>query len=161
MFKVSFKEDSKKVQVFNNKVTKVTLEGLWVLFPKCFDAIPHEIDTWIWSHPSVEAHWYKGDISLTVSGKTVCSDEDTFDPIIGERIAEARAKIKLYRFMFTLCDMLIKYYLRLIYGNAKIQIFISKDSTISCISDAWNKYRELVTKESRNLDEMLLLTEEA
>ena len=117
MMKVSFKEDYKDVLVFQDKVTAVTLTGCMVVN---LEHIPHHIWTWVLEHPSI-------DISVTYNngkenwilksgGKAKLHEGDTFDAKTGERIAECRAKIRIYRFMQTLTGMLCGHYYGLVFG---------------------------------------------
>lgn len=119
MLKVSFKNNFKKVETFNNKETVVTLTG-YCITPLWFNNVPHKIWEWARWHPSVEiSETYSNQnlvMVIKVSGKSVCADGDTFDDKMGERIAESRAKIKLYKFMHTLCKKLMYCYHGYIYG---------------------------------------------
>lgn len=159
MFKVSFKGDSKRVQTFHNKATVVTLIG-HVQIPKWwFECVPQDIVDWAIFHPSVdfdiiydEGHGAR----IEVNGRSICADGDAWNPVVGERIAESRAKIRLYKFMYTLTMKLLGYYGNLLYGNAEVRISEShseppKDS----IEIAYRKYLRLAILESKHLGELL------
>ena len=165
MLKVSFKDDFKKVETFNDKATVVTLTGK-ILCPNFMsDCLPAKVWEWINHHPSVEVSESFTQSGLyyiiKVSGKSVCAKDDTFDPKIGERIAESRAKIRLYKFMHTLCKKLTYCYYGYIYGVSK-DIGTYKTTTLydypGCLQDAYRKYDKLLDKESRHLG--ILLNEE-
>lgn len=158
MLKVSFKDDFKKEQTFNEKATVVNLTGT-VKFPnELFRLIPSDLDEWIFHHPTVEVvdsvvrGW-----TLKASGTSKCSEGDVFDAVIGERIAEARAKLKIYRFMCTLCHKLLKYYFGIMYGNAEVDRVMESHSEPpkDCIWMAYKKYKNLMIKELHHLRQLL------
>ena len=161
MLKVSFKDNFKKVASFNNKAIVVTLTGECIT-PLWFNNVPHKIWEWVMWHPSVEiSETYSNQnlvMIIEVSGKSVCADGDTFDDKIGERIAESRAKIKLYKFMHTLCKKLMYCYYGYIYGVPEGS-GTYKTATLSDyhggLQDACRKYAELWAKESRHLGILL------
>lgn len=160
MLKVSFKDDRMKVQTFNERATIVTMVGHMSMPTELWAVFPDKIANWMWQHPTIDASWGKCTkenevIRLEFSGKAVCSEEDTFNAETGRRIAESRAKLRLYKFMFQLCNKLIKNCLRTIYGKNKIGIEIIEDSEVECLSNAWEKYRELSVKESHHLGKLL------
>lgn len=150
MFKVSFKEGAKKVQVFNERATIVTLEG-YVHLPRFWNNLPYELQTWAWNHLGFDGH------SIEVQGKAVCAKGDTFNPIVGERIAESKAKIKLYSFMYKLCVKLSRYYYNILFGNTDVDGFIDPEEghKVVGLADVVEKYSWLLTKESRHLDKLL------
>lgn len=165
MLKVSFKDDFKKVETFNNKATVVTLTGKMLCPDFMFDYLPTTVWEWIDHHQSVEVSesFMQSRLCyiIKVSGRSVCADGDTFNDRTGERIAESRAKIKLYKFMHTLCKKLIYCYYGCIYGvprdsgTYKTAIL----SNYHCgLQGACRKYAELWVKESRHLG--ILLSEE-
>ena len=161
MLKVSFKDNFKKVASFNNKATVVTLTGECIT-PLWFNNVPHKIWEWTMWHPSVEiSETYRNQNSvmiIEVSGKSVCAVGDTFDDKMGERIAESRAKIKLYKFMHTLCKKLMYCYYGYIYGVPEGR-GTYKTATLSDyhggLQDACRKYSELWVKESRHLSTLI------
>jgi hypothetical protein len=162
MFKVSFKDDCMKVQTFNDRVTIVTMVGQMSFPTKLWSVFPDKIADWMWQHPIIDASWGKCTkenevIRLEFSSKAVCSEEDTFNAETGRRIAESRAKIKLYKFLHNLCEMLMKNCYDIMYGNAEIgtvresHIEASKD----CLYLTCQKYRELWIKESHHFGKLL------
>ena len=169
MLKVSFKDKkgcpAKKVQVFNNKTTKVTLVGK-IKFPDWWMYIPLDSDImrWVNNHPSVEFHYglVVTDSTIIVDGISTCSDEDEFNPVFGERIAEARAKKRLYSFMVTLINKTIKHYRKILYGNCQINVFetVTYDSkpVIPNLFTDLMKYEELYSSECDHLNNLLAMS---
>ena len=154
MFKISFKENFKKVKTFNDRVTIVTLKGE-IQIPKWFN-IPRCIEEWVYAHPTVDFGRLYFNRSIETSGISICAVGDTFDVKIGERIAESRAKIRLYKFMQALIHKLIVYYTKILTGNEYVEIRggHSNDS-LSC---AWRKYTKLLDHERHHLNELLQKT---
>ena len=158
MLKVSFKDDFKKVQTFNEKATVFNLTGTVKIPNELFRLIPLDLDEWIFHHPAVEVvdsvirGW-----TLKASGTSKCSEGDVFDAVTGERIAEARAKLKIYRFMYTLCSKLLRYYFGMMYGNAEVDRVIESHSEPpkDCIWMSYKKYKNLMIKESHHLGQLL------
>lgn len=160
MLKVSFKDKegcpAKKVEVFNDKATVVTLTGV-VKAPEWWWKIPKEIHKWMVNHPSVEVcDNLLGNVTVKVIGKSICSDEDEFNPVLGERIAEARAKKKLYGFMLTLTKKIICYYHNLLYG--KFAVKVEGESADSCIYKEMEKYSVLYSAELEHLRNLLVIS---
>lgn len=123
MFKVRFYKDSKTVLTYNNKITVVNLKG-YMDIPYYWHFIPEEIHEWKDEHPSVtiDTDYGRNRVIINVTGKSTCSSEDSFNPVLGERIAESRAKITLYKFMVTLLNKIIMYYKKLIFGDMDIRL---------------------------------------
>lgn len=160
MLKVSFKDKegcpAKKVEVFNDKATVITLTGV-VKAPEWWWKIPKEIHKWMTNHPSVEVYDnLLGNVIVKVIGKSICSDEDEFNPVLGERIAEARAKKKLYGFMLTLTKKLICYYHNLLYG--KFTVKVEGETADSCIYKEMEKYSVLYGAELEHLRNLLAIS---
>lgn len=160
MLKVSFKDKegcpARKVEVFNDKATVVTLTGV-VKAPEWWWKIPKEIHKWMTNHPSVEVYDnLLGNVIVKVIGKSICSDEDEFNPVLGERIAEARAKKKLYGFMLTLTKKLICYYHNLLYG--KFAVKVEGETADSCIYKEMEKYSVLYGAELEHLRNLLAIS---
>ena len=153
MFKTSFKGDFKETEVFNGRATIVTLKGI-IRFPKHFiDTIPQSIMDRAYSHPVVEYHDSIDTAYIIVKGKSVCREGDTFDSVIGERIAESRAKIRLYKFMYTLINKLIDYYVGILVGaHNKVDVH---HSSLTSLLDANHKYTMLWKTETAHLNKLL------
>lgn len=154
MLKVSFKEDYMRVQTFNDKATVVTMTGR-VDLPDFWDNIPHTISNWMYdcSFIEVDATWNQ--LILISKGKSVCADEDTFDEEIGYRIAESRAMIKIYKFMYSLCTKLYRHYMNLAIGIDKDKPFRPDSFCRGSLYDAKSKYQKLLVKESYHLGKLL------
>lgn len=154
MYKVSFTDDFKKVERFNNKVTKVTLKGTiknaWALDDL---NIPQSIYDWMRDNNCKDLD------TLEVSGIAIRSDKDKDDPVLGERLAEARAKLKIYKFMKTLCYKMLKYYALKLYGintNSAITVrAINQESYDDSLQKAYEKYNRLVDVENTHIKQLL------
>ena len=162
MFKVSFEKGCMEVQTFNDKATVVTIVGEIAIPSEVWTAFPDKIANWMWQHPSIDATWgtcTKSEevIRLEFSGKSVCAEGDTFDENIGKRIAESRAKVKLYKFVHNLCEMLMKYYYGIMYGNAEFSVVGEPHTEVpkDCLYLTCEKYRDLWIKESYHLGKLL------
>ena len=154
MIKLSFKgEDSKKVEHFNNKVTVVTLKPV-IIGLNFFDiSLDSKILDFIHSHPNIEITGTKMGLALKAQGKATCNEEDEFDPIWGERIAEARAKIRLYKFMTILLYKLMEYHSNMAYGKDSTTLRIVQGKT-GFFAYA-RKFEELVRSERKHLNKLL------
>lgn len=149
MLKVSFK--NKEVKQFNGgKVTIVTLKGDINLDP--IDFIPEPVRIWmlkyINSNKEFSTEKYGFLPSITITGKAICSEEDTIDKVFGERLAEARAKKMLYRFMVNLSKQLLRYYFKIIYGFTGITNY--KGNSFDCLESAIDKYEGLWERENEH-----------
>ena len=155
MYKVSFTDDFKKVERFNNKVTKVTLKGTIKNIYALDDLnIPQPIYDWMRDDNC------KNPDTLEVSGIAVRSDNDKDDPVLGERLAEARAKLKIYKFMKTFCNKMLKYYKFKLYGtkaNNEIIVKTSPEglSNNDSLLKAYMKYDKLVDVENNHIKQLL------
>lgn len=122
MLKVSFKESdfqtSKKVIVSNDLTTTVVILSGEVYLPSfLWHNIPRSVQKWMKSYNGVDTILGGSRFYITVSGKAKKAKEDTYNAILGERIAEAKAKIRLYRFMRNLCHELMVYFEKMLYGG--------------------------------------------
>jgi hypothetical protein len=163
MLKVSFKDDFMKVKTFNDKCVVVTMVGRMTMPTDLWQIFPNDIVNWMWNHPTIDASW--GDCTkkqyeefrLEFSGKAVCHDEDYFNEEIGKRIAESRAKIRLYKFIHTLLYKLHVYYFGITFGDryALGNIKTADYNKPGGIFEEMGKYKALFVKESHHLDELL------
>jgi hypothetical protein len=156
MLKVSFKEDCQKVQVFNDRATIVTMVGQMTMPHELWAIFPDKIANWMWDHQGVDVQWGNctkdnEGFRLELSGKSVCANGDTFNAETGRRIAESRAKIRLYKFMYKLFDQLCDYYGKLLVGYKG---FNSASINGSLLSEL-EKYQALWVKESHHLGKLL------
>ena len=161
MFKVSFKEGSKEVKVFNGITTVITLTGLMDFPMDMWNSIPIAINTWMMNCSSVDITWnHKGLYLLSVktTGRSTCSKNDTFNPILGERIAESRAKIRLYKFMLSLCTKLMKHYHSILFGipEAKgVTHTVTLEENKGGLQGVYKKYSSLLDTEYKHLEKLL------
>lgn len=147
MLKVSFKD--KEVKQFNGgKVTVVTLKGEINIDP--LDCLPNPVRIWmlryINNNEGFSTNKYGFDLVINVTGKAICSEEDTVNKVFGERLAEARAKKKLYRLMANLSKQLFRYYFKIIYGFTGIDNW--KENNLDCLESTINKYEGLWEREN-------------
>lgn len=156
MFKVSFKENPKfpvrKVQrIEHTRETVVTLRGAVSLPVFMQYYIPSKIWDWIESCKNVQAEITMTRMYLTVRGKARRAYDDADNPILGERIAECRAKINLYSFMYHLISELYVYYCRLLSSNTLTESGC-KDNTVH---GAMTKYANFCNREEAHLKALL------
>ena len=161
MFKVSFKENPqfpvKKVQRFNDdRVTVVTLKGVTQVPVFLQYYIPRKVFDWTSTLKNVDVEFVMSEMSITVTGKSICSKEDKVDKILGDRIAEARAKLHLYKFMTYFLDKVWSYFMEQLCGTATIEcIADEKDVNKEHLSEAVNKYWRLYKDEQKHLNILL------
>lgn len=157
MWKVSFKDPMyKKVQKFNDRVTVVTLKGDLRIPMEVMNSIPKKMWDWMTkrSNPKVKVYHWQDIINVTTVGKAVRSEEDKNNPVLAERIAECRAKIKLYNFV---CNILVRYtnyYATLLKGKNWSFEYTPIDDN-NCIAYIYNKYNRLYFNEEKHLEELL------
>lgn len=153
MIKISFK-DSKfhepKVVTRIGKTMRVTLDG--VLLWELWSDIPFSIKAWAHTRRGINIFTSEGTTYIMVSGSAACHKEDKFDYVVGERLAEARAKIKLYSFIVELLQKVSSYYLKLIFGYEIV-------STIApigpCIAKDIERYAGLRKHEVEHLEALI------
>lgn len=152
MYKVSFKDDFKKVERFNNKVTKVTLVGE-------IKDVHNELNI-----PQPIFNWMVDNIgsfinTISMTGIAVRNDKDKDDPVLGERLAEARAKLKIYKFMRTFCHKMLEYYAQELYGIKTDNTITVKASEQESYDDsllkAYKKYDRLIDVENTHIKQLL------
>ncbi len=148
MLKVSF--NNKEVKRFSsNKVTLVTLSGKINLSEDMY-CFPDHILVWLRKYIKnigiTEEGYNRSGFLIKVTGKAVCSEGDVVDPIFGERLAEARAKKILYRFMVNLSKQLFRYYFKILYGFTGIDNY--KENNMDCLEGTIDKYEGLWKREN-------------
>lgn len=155
MIKVSFKEPSyKKVERFNDKVTIVTLTGI-IRIPKSLRAlVPGKVRRWYIAHenPSLTFYGETGDTIIS-KGKALRSDKDNDNPLLAERIAESRAKLKIYSFVHSLISKYIIEYTKLITG--KDNLFSSSEETCDSLYGMADRYSALIATEKKHLEDLI------
>lgn len=157
MWKVSFKDPMyKKVQKFNDRVTVVTLKGDLKIPMEVMYSMPKEVCDWMTkkSNPKVKVYHWQGIISVTVTGKAIRSEKDKDNPVLAERIAECRAKLKLYEFIYTLLMNYVEYYATLLKGK-EWSFENTPVNDTNCIAYVYNKYTRLYLNEEKHLEELL------
>jgi hypothetical protein len=155
IFKVSFKETAKDPSKAVTKVgltTTVILKGI-VKLPEFFDKIPADIMEWVGHQKKVEVYENMADQTMMVfsTGMAKCHEEDKYDSLLGERLAEARAKYYIYKFFYDLCSKLEEYYNNLLYGPCGVV----DSGSGSCIARDLKKYEGLCIREAHHIGELL------
>jgi hypothetical protein len=155
IFKVSFKETPKQPSKAVTKVgliTTVILNGI-VDLPEFFDYIPTEIMDWIGHQKKVEIYEDMANHTIQIfsTGMAKCHEDDKYDSLLGERLAEARAKYQIYKFFYYLCDKLYEYYSKILFGPSGVV----DCGEGSCISRDLKKYEGLYIKEAHHIGELL------
>lgn len=156
MFKVSFKDTPKNPSKYVQKLGKVTtvhLRGTAKL-PAFWKYLPVEISRWIGKQNHVEVYEQIVDNKMTIFSKGVakCNPEDKYDTILGERIAESRAKFYIYNFFYELTKKLALYYGGIVYGSDAVVVNGSNSSGL--LGDA-EKYKTLSAREAKHEVELL------
>lgn len=161
MFKVSFKENPqftvKKVQRFNDdRVTVVTLKGVTQVPVFLQYLIPHKVFDWISTLENVDVEFVMSKMFITVTGKSICSKEDKVDKILGERIAEAKAKLHLYKFMAHFLTKIWTHFIEQFCGTVLIKCIVdNEDTNKEYLGKAINKYWRLYKDEQKHLNILL------
>ena len=155
VFKVSFKETPKQPSKAVTKVgltTTVILKG-GVKLPEFFDRIPTDIMEWIGHQKKVEIYEDMANQMMWVfsTGMSKCREDDKYDSLLGERLAEARAKYQIYKFFYSLCDKLYEYYSKILFGPHGVV----DCGEGSCIGRDLKKYEDLYVKEAHHIGELL------
>lgn len=139
MWKVSFnKETDKKVEVFNDKATVVTINAK-VEIPGSFaKSMPIQVYDWMMKHsnPNIQFNPYIGIINLKAKGKTIKKDDDENKPLLAERLAECRTKMNIYKFMIALTEQYSKYYIGILIGKNKV-LYPTNDSSKPDKNSVW------------------------
>lgn len=155
MFKVSFKENPenpyKLVTKLGNKTT-VILKGT-VELPAFWKYMPDEIWKWIANQTLIECYEDISKNQLIVYSKGIakCHPEDHYDTVLGERMAESRAKYFIYTFFHSLTYKLAEYYGAILYGNVIITVDNPKEGIMADVL----KYENLCTRELRHQRKLL------
>ena len=156
MFKVSFKgppENPSKAVLRVGNSMYVKIEGI-VALPEFFRYIPQSIYDWITKEQKLisgEEDVATQTFVLRASGKAVCHKDDKFDYVFGERLAEARAKMKIYKFFYTLSSKWYDYYNKIMFGDLEV---IEKGNE-DCLAQVIKKYEALCIRESHHIGELL------
>lgn len=156
MIKVSFKEPSyKEVKRFNDKVTIVTLTGRMKLPRSLEHAMPCNFMNWLCLHTNPDITYeYGGNMTIRAKGKAVRSDKDKDNPILAERIAESKAKLKIYSFMHSFISKYILEYSKLITGYAE-PLMCNVVVTEGSLYDMADRYSEYIATEQKHLSDLI------
>ena len=155
MFKVSFKEtenNPSKVVYKAGRVTNVILKGT-VKLPLFWHFMPPYIFEWIAERTKVELYEdvSHGILIVHSEGVAKCREDDKYESLLGERLAEARAKYCIYKFFYDLCSKLEEYYSNILYGPRGV----ADSGSGSCIARDLKKYEALCIRESHHIGELL------
>lgn len=155
MFKVSFKEianNPSKVVYKAGRGTVVTLKGTMKL-PQFWHQIPPIIMGWISNQTKVELYEDVANDTLIIHSEGIakCREDDRYDSLYGERLAEARAKYCIYKFFYDLTSKLYDYYNKIMFGDAGIV----DSGHNSCLAQDLKKYEGLCIRESHHIGELL------
>lgn len=132
-----------KTQVFNNTVTKVTFYG--TLINGTGICMPAAIKEFIDTYKGVDYICSGDDYIIVATGISERNKDDIYNSTIGYRIAESRAKIKLYKFMYNLSKKFLKV----------ISPMVSGHSRYGGIPDDVIKYKEFLSKEKKHLSDLI------
>ena len=155
VFKVSFKETAKspsKVITKYGSLTEITLKGT-VALPPFWHHIPEDIMEWLRNSKKVELYV---DVSRNILyvfsvGKSRCREDDKYDSLLGERLAEARAKYCIYKVFYDLTTKLYDYYGRIMFGDEGLV----DSGHGSCLAQDMKKNEGLCIREAHHIGELL------
>lgn len=156
MFKVSFKNyknSPAKVTVVTGKKVAVMISGT-VSLPEFFKYIPEEIVRWMTDEQKLisgEEDIATNTFHVKASGIARCHEEEKFDYVFGERLAEARAKYKIYKFFYYLTCKIYEYYERIMFG----ELGVVAEGQGSCLMQDITKYEGLYIREAHHIGELL------
>jgi hypothetical protein len=155
MFKVSFKETPKQPSKAITKVgltTTVILRGV-IKLPPFWKHMPNDIVEWIGKARKVECYENIVDNTLIIysTGMSKCRPDDKYDSLVGERLAESRAKTHIYCFFYDLTYKLYNYYSNILFGS---------EATVSVgapgsLERAMYKYEKLYRREIEHQEEII------
>lgn len=149
MYKVSFKSNYLTYKIKNN-VTTVILRGT-LNIPNDF-TLPIPIYIWLCDHPKVIFN--PTTKTFTIKAKVVCSKEDTFNELLGKRLAESKAKSILYWHMAQFIDKLLNYYCKYLFGNNLTYEFVQGNKYGNNLVSIRSRYFSLYKKEIEHFDEL-------
>ena len=151
MFKVSFSkvyvDDPVKVKVFNKTLTKVTLQGYVKEIDFNRGIIADNTYRKLLSKVFPAKIFYSGSVSAT--GVSKKNESDEYDEVLGYRIAESRAKIKIYKTMYKFTKALLSSLRSYCFGD---KVMVSLKPNTDCLIITINKYKALLDKEQIHLN---------
>nr|DAW35385.1 MAG TPA: hypothetical protein [Caudoviricetes sp.] len=155
MIKLSFDKkltgDPIKTQVLNNTVTKVTITG--VIIENLGIYTPMMVENFIEKYPGVKAYYSGGAYVITATGVSKKILGDAYNKVLGYRIAESRAKIKLYRFMLNLCKKYMKVVSPILFGT--FDISFDYEYKVDSVPRDITKYQKLLDTEMKHLNNLI------
>ena len=160
MLKLSFKDTpeypAKVVQRSEepNIVTTVTLIGTFK-FPGVLSTIPQKLQDWIYHSGNVINVTPTDELRILAVGKATKAPEDADDPVLAEKIAEARAKRHLYKFICRLVSELLNHNKKLLYGDAQLHLTSSIHTLSDCLLKDKVRYGQLWQRECNYLHKLL------
>ena len=151
MFKVSFKDTEKspsKVVTKAGNITKVILRGT-IALPDFWKYMPEHIDNWLKYYRHVDGYEdiSRNRLTLFAKGVAKCNPDDHYDTVLGERLAEARAKYVIYKLLYDLTPKLSQYYMTILYGNKKP---VANQEPVEGILKDVDKYKQLCLREKQH-----------
>lgn len=154
MIKCSFKGHAPIIERFNDKVTQVTIIGTVVIPSALLDTItPEAIHKFTAQRPikGVQLSWLDFDkLRISATGKALRNWNDPDDPILAERMAESRAKQKIYRVMSELLAYCVDRQARLLYGYT-VTNKEGQEIKVPGLNNDVYKYRDIASRESLHL----------
>lgn len=162
MLKISFKDkigSPSKIVQREGDVTYVTLVG--------YTNIPFKLDNFtavekVQKIYGVEIEWMHDNAlhffaKLKVTGKTKKSPNDKEDSLLGERIAESRAKLKLYKFALHLLKSAVQNASIFIWGDriSYVEKYTDDKYANGSAGQSFLKYAKLIMVEEKHLKKLL------
>ena len=111
---------------FTNKRVGCRVEGFIPVADMCL--IPDSILKWIHCYEGVKAIPYEDGIFVASWAESNCSERDIYDFNRGARIAESKAKAKIYRFLRRYAEYMSNYFETL--SNAYQDVFLKYDHCV-------------------------------
>ena len=111
---------------FTNKRVGCRVEGFIPVADMCL--IPDSILKWIHCYEGVKAIPYEDGIFIASWAESNCSERDIYDFNRGARIAESKAKAKIYRFLRRYAEYMSNYFETL--SNAYQDVFLKYDHCV-------------------------------
>lgn len=154
MFKVSFSkvyvDDPVKVKVFNKTLTKVTLQGYVKEIDFNRGVIADNTYRKLLSKDYPAKMFYSGYIhAIGVSKK---NESDEYDEVLGYRIAESRAKIKIYKTMYKFTKSLLSSLRSYCFAD---RAMVPSKPDSDCLIITVGKYKALLDKEQIHLNTLI------
>ena len=111
---------------FANKRVGCRVEGFIPVADMCL--IPDSILKWLHFYEGVKAVPYENGIFVAAWAESNCSEKDVYDFNRGARIAESKAKAKIYRFLRRYAEYMSNYFETL--SNAYQDAFLKYDHCV-------------------------------